>query len=111
MRFLLAFAAAFVVSLGLILWLGEPGAAVWTRLLGPLGAGSLAAVVVSMREGFVPDLIKAVVFTGIGGVLLFQGIPPWMAWPVVVGPWAGLAFNQGGRRGGEVHSDRGDGRG
>lgn len=98
MQTIIGFATAFVVSLGLLLLIGEPEAAFWTRVVGPMGAGCLAAIMVVMRETLIEDLIKAVIFTVIGGVLLFQGIPPWMAWPVIVGPWAGTVVNSGGGR-------------
>ena len=91
---LLAFVCAAIVSGALIVWRGEPGAPVWSVGLGAMGAGFLASVVVVMREGLVEDLVKSVVFTVIGGVLLIQGVPPWMAWPLVVGPWAGLVVNR-----------------
>ncbi len=94
MRTLLSFVVAFFATLALTLLRPEPDSPVWTLAVGPMGAGFLAAIVVGMREPLPQDLVKAGIFTGIGLFLLSRGIPTWMVWPVIVGPWVGLAVNQ-----------------
>ncbi len=107
MQGIITFAVAFGVTLGVVWWRGDPADPVWSLVLGPGGAGVLAAAMVMMRETFIEDLVKAGIFTVIGGVLLFQGVPPWMGWAMVMGPWVGLVFNGGGARAPRVSADEG----
>lgn len=106
MHSLLTFLVAAGVTAVLVWWRNEPGLPWWTAVVGAVGAGFLAAIVVVMRETIVEDLVKALIFTVIGVVLLFQGIPAWMAWPILVGPWVGLVFNGGGKRASEPGAGR-----
>lgn len=100
MRPLLTFLAAWVAGATLIDLLAPAQAPFWTALVGGLGAGFLAATVVAMEEGVVEDALKGGIFGFLGGALLVMGMPGWVAWPLVVGPWVGFLGNR--RRGREA---------
>jgi len=86
---------ALVVTSALVALTAEPGAPPWTALVGGLGSGFLAAAVVALEEGLVEDGLKGVIFAFLGGALLVMGLPGWVAWPLVVGPWVGFVANRG----------------
>lgn len=95
-RAMVSFAVAAVLTVPLLLRVGEPGAPVWTAGVGGLGAGFLAVVPVLMVTSALEAVVLPALLVGVGGVLVLQGMPPWMAWPLVTGPLVGFGVSRWG---------------
>ena len=97
-RALLTFLGAWIATGGVVAALDPPAAPGWTPVVGGLGAAFLAVAVVALEDTLAEDALKGIIFSFLGGSLLLMGLPAWVGWPLVVGPWVG--FVGGRRRGG-----------
>lgn len=95
-RTFLTFLAAAAATIIVTLLTADPATPFWTAPVAGMGAGFLAAAVVAMEEGMVEDAMKGAIFGFLGGALLLMGLPGWVGWPLVVGPWAGFVGNRRG---------------
>ena len=94
-RGLLTFVAATFLTALVTALTAAPGAPLWTALVAGIGGGFLAGAVVALEEGPAEDALKGVIFGFVGGALLYWGLPGWMGWPLVTGPWIGFVANRG----------------
>jgi hypothetical protein len=94
-RPLLTFLAAWAATGGLVAALDPPGAPAWTPVVGGLGAAFLAVAVVALEDTRAEDALKGIIFSFLGGSLLLMGLPGWVGWPLVVGPWIGFVGGRG----------------
>jgi hypothetical protein len=99
-RALLTFLGAWIATGGVVAALDPPAAPGWTPVVGGLGAAFLAVAVVALEDTLAEDALKGIIFSFLGGSLLLMGLPAWVGWPLVVGPWVGFVGGRGRGRGG-----------
>jgi hypothetical protein len=81
---------AAVIAIGLVVWRSAALPGILPLAVAAVIAGLPAAAITIMRESVIEDLLKACLAIVLGALLLWQGVPVWVAWPVMVGPFVGM---------------------